>query len=288
VGQGPTNRWLRLPASLTSLSFQPSELAKLALVIYLADVLTRCQGRMADFRHGLLPRLVVVLTVVLCIAVQPDLGTAIAVGLVGLTMLWVGGARLSHLLMVALSALPLVAMSVYVLRYQLDRVLAYLHGGNYQVQQALVALGSGGPFGVGLGNSLQKQHFLPEPHTDFVFALVGEELGLAGTLSVIGLFVAFAIQGLRIARTAPTYHARLLATGITAMISTYALLNIGVVTGVLPTTGLPLPFISYGGSALMVNLAAVGILVGITRSPTRSTNRAAPLYLPRGMMRRSL
>jgi cell division protein FtsW len=140
------------------------------------------------------------------------------------------------------------------------------NAGNYQIAQSLVGLGNGGLLGVGLGNSMQKLQYLPEPHTDFVFSFVGEELGLAGTLSVICLFAAFAIQGLRIAREAPDAYGFLVATGITAMVSVYSLLNIGVVTGVLPTTGLPLPFISYGGSALLWNLAGVGILMGVARA----------------------
>ena len=164
-------------------------------------------------------------------------------------MLWVGGARLLHLICTGVLALPIIALSLYTSPYQWQRVVNFFTDadilrGNYQIDQSLLALGSGGILGIGLGDSMQKQHFLPEPHTDFVFALVGEELGLAGTLSLTGLFVAFAIHGFRIAREAPTYYGFLVATGVTVMISVYALLNIGVVTGLLPTTGLPLPFIS--------------------------------------------
>ena len=275
LGVGPAQRWLRLPILLSSFSFQPSEFVKLALVLYLADVLVRKEKEMGDFKHGLLPRLAVVGVVLGLIALQPDLGTAIAVGMIAFILLWVGGARPMHLLWVVLAALPLVALSLLVFQHQLQRLLSFLDRllsgseGSYQIVQSLVALGSGGWLGVGLGNSLQKQQFLPEPHTDFVFALVGEELGLAGTLSILALFVAFAIQGLRIARESSTYYGFLVATGITVMISVYALLNIGVATGVLPITGLPLPFVSYGGSSLLWNLGGVGILMAIARESGR-------------------
>jgi cell division protein FtsW len=271
IGQGPAQRWLPLPAILSGFAFQPSEFVKLALVLYLADVLVRKQEQMHELKTGLLPRAVVVGLIVALIALQPDLGTAIAVGLIAFVMLWVGGARLLHLVALGLAALPLVALSLYASRYQLQRVMSYLdgndlRGSDYQVFQSLIALGSGGGIGVGLGNSMQKQQFLPEPHTDFVFAFVGEELGLAGTLSVIGLFAALALYGFRIAREAEDHHGFLVATGITVMISVYAVINIGVVTGMLPTTGLPLPFISYGGSSLLWNMIGIGILVGISRS----------------------
>ena len=269
-GEGPAKRWLPLPDLLSSFSFQPSEFVKLALVIYLADVLVRKEDEIQDFKTGFMPRLLLIGFVVGLIALQPDLGTALAVSTIALVLLWVGGGRSLHLLYTGLAALPIVGLSLYFSPYQLKRVLSFLNrgdaqGADYQVSQSLLALGNGGGIGVGIGDSMQKQQFLPEPHTDFVFAFIGEELGLAGTLSVIGLFVALAIHGFRIAREAPTRHGFLLATGITLMISVYAVLNIGVVTGMLPTTGLPLPFISYGGSSMFWNLSGIGILVGVAR-----------------------
>ncbi len=278
LGEGRnTQRWIWL----AGVAFQPSEYVKLALVVYLADVMARRKDQMSDFRLGLMPRLIVIAAVVLLVALQPDLGTALAIGMIAGTMLWVGGARPLHLLGCGMAMVPFIAFSFYLAPYQLRRFLSFIHAGdaqgtNYQLDQSLLALGSGGLYGVGLGNSVQKQQFLPEPHTDFVFAFIGEEMGLVGTLMVVGLFVAFAVHGLRIARDAPTYHGYLLATGITAMISVYAMLNIGVVTGVLPTTGLPLPFISYGGSALLWNLGGVGILVGIARGNVRGEQALAP------------
>ncbi len=270
-GQGPAQRWLSLPIFLAKVSFQPSEFAKLALVLYLADVLVRKEGELQQFKKGLLPRLVVVGLVLVLIAAQPDLGTAIAIGLIALVLLWVGGVQPLQLGGVLLVAAVGVAISLLRSPYQMQRLMNFFGGGgesagNYQVTQSLVGLGNGGLLGVGLGNSMQKLQYLPEPHTDFVFSFVGEELGLVGTLSVICLFAAFAIHGLRIAREAPDAYGFLVATGITAMVSVYSLLNIGVVTGVLPTTGLPLPFISYGGSSLLWNLAGVGILMGVARS----------------------
>ena len=155
--------------------------------------------------------------------------------------------------------------------YQMRRLINFIDperdpAGSYQILQSLCGMGNGGLFGVGLGNSMQKEQYLPEPHTDFVFSVIGEEMGLMGTLVVLGLFAAFSFYGLRIGARAGDTYGFLVATGITAMISIYALLNIGVVIGVLPTTGLPLPFVSYGGSSLMGNMAGVGILLGVART----------------------
>ena len=292
-GQGPAQRWLPLPAVLSGFSFQPSEFVKLALVLYLADVLVRKENLMRDFKTGLVPRLLVIALVLGLIALQPDLGTAIAVGIIAFVMLWVGGARSLHLVYTGLAALPVIALSLYFSPYQLQRILSFLYGddtrgADYQISQSLLALGSGGGIGVGLGDSMQKQQFLPEPHTDFVFALIGEELGLAGTFSVIGLFVALAIHGFRIARQAPTHHGFLVATGITVMISVYAILNIGVVTGMLPTTGLPLPFISYGGSSLLWNLSGIGILAGVARASVQEAVPWRSKGQGRGFVQKSL
>lgn len=273
LGQGKTQRWIPLPMSISGASFQPSEFVKLVMVLYLADVLARKEAELGDFKNGLLPRVVVIGLVLGLIILQPNLGTAMAIGIISAVLLWVAGARTSHLGWMALAAVPVVLFSLLISPYQRQRLATFASGnGNdplgagYQVSQSLLGIGSGGLFGVGIGNSMQKQQFLPEPHTDFVFAFIGEELGLLGTLAVAALFIAFALNGLRIAKEAPTYHGFLVATGITTMISVYAVLNIGVVTGVLPTTGLPLPFISYGGSSLVWNLGGVGILLGVARA----------------------
>ncbi len=278
AGTGPAQRWLALPSFLAGFTFQPSEFAKLALVIYLADVLVRKEGDLREFKRGLLPRLVVVGLVLTLIALQPDLGTAIAIGAIAFVLLWVGGVEPGQLGAVVLVGACGVVLSLLSSPYQMARLTNYIKGsgenaGNYQITQSLIGMGNGQLWGVGLGNSMQKLQYLPEPHTDFVFAFVGEEIGLVGTLGVVVLFIAFAACGLQIARGATDSHGFLLATGITAMISIYAMLNMGVVTGVLPTTGLPLPFLSYGGSSLLWNMAGVGILLSVARSAAASRPR---------------
>ncbi len=282
-GEGRSaQRWLpfHLPA-MTTLTFQPSEFVKLVLVLYLADVLSRKEGEMADWKSGLVPRLVIVGLVLVLIVMQPDLGTSLAIGSVSLVMLWLGGAGTVHLAGACGFGAVVALLSVLCSPYQMLRLLTFMgepdpQGAGFQVSQALIALGSGGLFGVGLGNSMQK-HFLPEPHTDFVFAFAGEELGLFGTLSVIALFIALGVHGYRIATQAATYHGFLLASGITVMVGTYALLNVGVATGLMPTTGLPLPFISYGGSSLLWNLSGIGILAAVARDNGAEPARASAL-----------
>ena len=270
-GHGAAQRWLSIPALGGSVAFQPAEFAKLALVLYLADVLVRKRDELHNFRHGFVPRLLVVGCALVLIVLQPDLGTTIALGLIALTMLWVGGMRLHHLAGAGLLAALGVGLSLMHSSYQMRRLVNFIDperdpAGSYQLLQSLCGMGHGGLLGVGLGNSMQKEHYLPEPHTDFVFSVIGEEMGLVGALVVLGLFVAFSFYGLRIGVRAGDAYGFLVAVGITAMISIYALLNIGVVVGVLPTTGLPLPFVSYGGSSLMGNMAGVGILLGVART----------------------
>lgn len=269
-GHGAAQRWLSIPALGGGLAFQPAEFAKLALVLYLADVLVRKRDELHDFRHGFVPRLLVVGFALVLIVLQPDLGTAIALGLIALIMLWVGGMRLYHLAGAGLLALLGIGLSLMHSSYQMRRLINFIDperdkAGSYQLKQSLWGMGNGGFLGVGLGNSMQKEQYLPEPHTDFVFSVIGEEMGLVGTLVVLGLFAAFSFYGMRIGARAGDAYGFLVAVGITAMISIYALLNIGVVIGVLPTTGLPLPFVSYGGSSLIGNMAGVGILLGIAR-----------------------
>ena len=292
LGEGRgAQRWLPfgLP-SLATLSFQPSELVKLVLVLYLADVLARKQSDMDDWKLGLAPRLVVVSVVQVLIVLQPDLGTALAISGISMVILWLGGAGTAHLGLVASGAGLIAVWSVLSSPYQMERVRTFLggadpQGAGFQVSQSLLALGSGGWFGVGLGNSMQK-HYLPEPHTDFVFAFVGEELGLLGSMSIIGLFVALSVHGYRIATRAATFHGFLVASGITVMVGMYALMNVAVATGMMPTTGLPLPFVSYGGSSLLLNLSGIGILAAVARENGSAANsftlgRLVPLIRPR-------
>ncbi|UCF78566.1 MAG: cell division protein FtsW [Candidatus Eiseniibacteriota bacterium] len=243
---------------------QPSELGRFAVVLYLSVFLAK-RGEIKSFTRGFLPCAMVVMGAASLTLLQPSLGSAGALIMVGLVVLYVAGTQLLHLGSV-LGAGALAAL-VCILKnpYQLERILGFIgQGARYQVKQSLLALGTGGLIGKGLGGSMQKYLFLPDPHTDFVFSIYGEETGFIGTLILISLFTYLILRGLKIARDAPDRFGFLLATGLTASIGVFFALNIGVVTGLLPTTGLPLPFISYGGSALLINAISVGILLNIS------------------------
>jgi len=269
------------------LMFQPSEVAKLVLVIYMADVLARRRDELTDFVHGLLPRLGLVAGVVVLIVLQPDFGSAIAVVFLSLVLLFLGGARLSHIGALAAAAVPGMFLAVRfvphiaarwsVWRETFDLSLSGVdtQGAGYQIFQSLVALGSGGLWGRGIGASYQRA-FIPDPYTDFAFSIWGEEVGFLGTLGLVGVFVFFMTRGLRIARRAPDHYGQILAAGLTAMVTIYAAINIGVATALIPITGLPLPFISYGGSSLIINMVAMGILLNMSRR----TSPALPGVLP--------
>ncbi|MDP6775559.1 MAG: putative lipid II flippase FtsW [Candidatus Latescibacteria bacterium] len=271
-------RWIHF----SGMAFQPSDLMRLALVIYLAESLSRRRALVREFHRGYLPHIAIVGMAMGLITLQPDLGTAMAIGLTCTLMLYVGGVRLTHLLATGLALLPALYTVVFVIGYRKERIVAFLNpsadtqGAGYHVAQSLVALGSGGWTGTGLGQSIQKYFFLPEPHTDFVFSIVGEELGLAGTVGLLLLFLFFGRLGFQIARRAPDLHGYLLAAGVTLMVLVYAMVNMGVCTGLLPTTGLPLPFISYGGSSLLLTLVASGILINIGRAGAENPSRLPP------------
>jgi len=241
-------------------SFQPSELMKLALVVLLADRLARQQERLSSFANGLVPHLVLVSIPLGIIVAEPDLGTAVATAcMIGVVMV-AAQVRVRHLILLVLAAGAVMALLIWVEPYRLKRLVV-----GYQIEQGFVAFGSGGVLGRGLGRSLQKFFFLPEPYTDSIFPIIGEEFGLIGTLGVLALFILFGWRGAQIARRQPTLFRFLLAVGLTANVMVYAALNIAVTTGLIPTTGLPLPFISYGGSALVLNLGLVGILLNLSR-----------------------
>lgn len=263
---GGARRWL----SIGPASFQPAEAAKLAMVMYMARFLTvRAAGTQA-FRRAVLPPVLLAGIMFTLILLQPDMGSAILVGLVMITMLFVGGARLTHLFGLGVASAPFLAGAILGEEYRRRRILAFLdpwadpQGAGFHIIQSLLALGSGGLFGVGLGGSRQKYFYLPERHTDFIFSILGEELGLIGTVSVLLLFGLVAYRGFRIARSAPTRYAGLMAAGLTAMIVSQAVINIGVAIGMLPITGVPLPFLSFGGSSLIFTMIAVGILLNIS------------------------
>ncbi|MGH7232618.1 MAG: putative lipid II flippase FtsW [Nitrospiraceae bacterium] len=268
---GVTAKGARRWFHLGPISVQPAEMAKLALVLYLAAYLTRKEGRIRELVSGFLPPLVVMGLLSAPIVLQPDLGTVLVMGLVTLGLLFLGGARLNHLFGLVPIVVPLLAVAIWKSPYRLQRLMIFLDpgkdptGAGFQVNQSFLAFGSGGLFGVGLGEGKQKLFFLPEAHTDFVLALVGEELGLVGTAAIIILFAVLVFKGFQIAGRARDPFGRYLGLGITLLIGVQALINAGVVTGLLPTKGLTLPLVSYGGSSLLVSLLSVGILLSISR-----------------------
>ena len=260
-------RWLKLGP----ISVQPAEMVKLVVVIYLAAYLTKKEDRLTIFSSGLLPAVTVVGVLCGLALLEPDLGTAVVIGLVTVGLLFLGGARVFHLAALGLCTAPVVLALILGSSYRRQRLMTFLApwkdeaDAGFQITQSFLAFGSGGPFGVGLGEGKQKLFFLPEAHTDFVLALVGEELGLVGTGVIILLFALFVIRGFQIAARARMPFGRYLGMGITLLIGIQALVNACVVTGLLPTKGLTLPFVSYGGSSLVISLLGVGILLNISR-----------------------
>ena len=260
-------RWFKLGP----VSFQPSEVAQVAVILYMADVLTRKRSLLQDFFQGVLPVLMVLgLTVVLTLA-EPDLGTSVATAVVALLLLFIAGVRWQILLPMLLSALPAVIVLVLTKPYRMRRVLAYLNpwadpeGSGFQLIQSLVALGSGGLFGVGLGESRQKLFYLPAAHTDFIFSVIGEELGFVGAIVTLILIGCLCWYGIRVALSSPDAFGMLTGLGIVMLLALETLVHVGVSTGAIPTKGLPLPFISYGGSALIVNLCSIAVLLNVAR-----------------------
>ena len=254
-----------------TLAFQPSEFVKIFVVIYLAKVFSsEPEGRGNQVVQLLVPVLVVALIFILAM-MQPDFGTAIDILLVSVFVLFVSGFPFFYIAALFVVSIPMFYLLVYQVGYRKTRMLAFLdpwrdpYGTGYHVIQSFTAFRRGGFFGVGLGYGTQKIKRLPEPHTDFVFSVIAEEAGLLGTVLVLGLFCALFYKGMRIAQGAPDEFGRLLAMGLTLLVVLQAFLNFGVVTGSLPTTGIPLPFISYGGSSLLSSLAAMGILLNISR-----------------------
>ncbi|HEX9820301.1 MAG TPA: putative lipid II flippase FtsW [Methylomirabilota bacterium] len=262
-----TRRWIRLGA----VSFQPVELAKLALVFYLAAFVARRQAVLGEVRRGLVPPLLVAGAFAGLVFVQPDLGNCLTLIALTFGLLYLAGAPVRHLLWALAPALPLLAIAIYAAPYRLRRMTAFWdpwsdpRGSGFQIIQSWLAFGNGGLTGQGIGGSRQKLFYLPEAHTDFIFAVVGEELGFAGAAVFVTLFAVLIWRGLRIGlRTAEPFGAYL-ALGITLLIATQTLVNLGVVTGLLPTKGLPLPFVSFGGSALLMTMVSTGVLLNISQ-----------------------
>jgi cell division protein FtsW len=267
---GGARRWLGFHA----LSFQPSELGKLALVLFLAAKLSQLDDKVRSLSKGVVPVLFVTLLLAGPVLVEPDMGTASIYVFTAFAVLFTAGARIEHIIMCMLVMLPAAVIAVGSSPYKLKRVLAFLdpwkdaQNTGFHIVQSLLALGSGGILGLGLGASRQKYFYLPMPHTDFIFAVIGEELGMLGCLVVIALFLLFAFRGASLALRAPDRFGMLLAMGCTLLIVIQAFINIGVVTSSWPVTGVPLPFISFGGTSLVVSLIAVALIANIGRHRT--------------------
>jgi cell division protein FtsW len=275
-----THRWIKFGP----VGIQPSELAKLATILYLAWFLDQkrrnkasMEFRKEDFWRTIFPAAGPILVFVALILLQPDLGTSIDILVVAAAILFVGGLSWKWLAVGLAGAIPMVYLLITQVAYRQARLTAFLHpdsdpqGAGFQLLQSLIAVGSGGFTGVGLMESKQKLFYLPEAHTDFIYAVICEEQGFIGAMIVIALFVVYGWRGMRAASGAPDGFGRLLALGITAMVLCQALINFAVVLGMVPTKGIPLPFISYGGSSLLVMLLATGVLLNISQQATESS-----------------
>jgi cell division protein FtsW len=264
---GGARRWL----GASSLSFQPSEIAKLTLVLFLAAKLSTIGPTVRSLVRGVVPALLVAALLAVPILLEPDMGTASLLMFTAFGMLFCAGARIEHLAVSVMALLPPVALAVGASAYKRARILAFLdpwkdaQNTGFHIVQSLLALGSGGVFGLGLGASRQKFFYLPEAHTDFIFAVLGEELGLLGTIIVLALFAAFAIRAFLLAQRAPDRFGFFLIAGCALLIVIQAFINIGVVTSSWPVTGVPLPFISFGGTSLIVSLIAVALIMNVAR-----------------------
>jgi cell division protein FtsW len=267
--RGGARRWLRIGPVVT----EPSELVKFALVFFLADFLSKRQERMRLFGQGPVPAFLIVGPIALLILKQPDFGSTVMIAVVLFVMLYAAGAETKHLGATGAAAVCVLLVQMVAKSYRMRRLTAFLdpwqaaRGAGFQLIQSFIALGAGGGWGVGLGAGRQKMFYLPQAHTDFVFAVVGEEFGIAGAVVVIVLFCVILFRGMRIAHDEPDPFASLLAVGLTALLSLQALINMAVVIGMIPTKGLPLPFLSYGGTAIVIAMAALGALLALGRRP---------------------
>jgi len=267
IAANGARRWLRLWPT----TFQPSEFVKIVMVFFLAHYMDRNIHRMKDFRYGILIPIGVMLAFQAVIILQPDFGAVMSLGILTMILLVVGGVRLRYVGAMFLISLPVVYMLVTSSSYRMKRIMCFTDpwkdplGCGFQLVQSFIAFGNGGILGLGPGGSKQKLYFLPEVHTDFIFSLIGEELGLIGALTVLALFIWFFVKGMSVAKRTSDPFSYYLTTGLSLMIGVQVIINFAVTTGLMPTKGLPLPFISYGGSALLMNMAAVGILINISR-----------------------
>jgi cell division protein FtsW len=268
---GGSIRWLRLG----SFSFQPSELARIALVIYLAYSMEKKRERIKNFSIGFIPHVMVLGVFVVLIFMQPDFGSVVILGALTWIMLFIGGVRFSQLFASLLVILPVGYLFLINAEYRAKRILGFLNpweypaDEGYQMVHSLMAFGTGGLWGTGIGKGYQKLFYLPEPHTDFIFSVIGEELGLLGVLIIIGLYAWIVMRGIAIARKAQDLFGAYLAVGLTVAMGLQIVVNMGVALGLLPTKGLTLPLLSYGGTSLLINMASIGILMNISASKTK-------------------
>lgn len=272
-----SKRWL----NAGFFNFQPSDFARMGLILFLSLSLGHANLDRQKSLKSFALHMGIIACIVVPILCQPDIGSAILIAFIAITILFITGEKLRHLFVLALAAIPFLISFVMREGYQKIRILKFLAALKgehvaWQTQQSLIAFGNGNILGLGLGSSRQKYHFLPDPFTDFIFAIVGEELGLIGTTMVLVLFVILIWSALRIAMRAPDFQGRILGIGITLNIAVYAFTNMGVVVNLLPTTGIPMPFLSYGGSALIVNLFGIGLLLNIAEQ-SRQESRIYPV-----------
>jgi cell division protein FtsW len=273
---GPRINGARRWFGVAGIGGQPAELAKLVVIVYVAAILERRMDRIDDLKYSLVPIGVAIGGIVGLIMLEPDLGTALSIILIVAAMVFAAGINYRYIFGLALVALPAAYVVLMSADYRRRRMLVFLDpwqdplGDGFQVIQSLIAIGTGGVFGRGLMGGVQKLYYLPYPHTDFIYSVIGEELGLAGTTVVLACFCVIAWRGLRTAMRAPDRFGTFLALGITAMITVQAFFNISVTLGLLPTKGIPLPFVSFGGSSLLVSLIGMGILLNVSQHASAS------------------
>ncbi len=271
---GGARRWI----DFRLFSFNPSELAKLTILIYLAYILTKKQSKLENFTFGLLPPLLLVAAIFFIILMQSNFSTAALLLLVAFFVFFAGGASLRHIFSIIIMSLPVLITFIIQVSYRKIRILSFINpwsdmtGNGYHIIQSLKCFAEGGLFGVGLGNSIQKMGRLPTPHTDFIFSIISEETGIIGALLIGLLYLIFFIKGTLTAKKCPDKFGQLLAYGITMLITTHAFLNMGIAAGIFPPTGVSLPFISYGGSSILIMAVSCGILLNIARQNPAVTN----------------
>ena len=279
-GSSSASRWL----DIGFISMQTSDIARLSLIIYLAYYIDKKGNRIREFYTGIIPPLFLIAVMLFLIIVQPDFSTAVVLGMIGFIMLFIGGAKISHLAAASGVALAIMIPVMLMMPYRMKRIVYWIssifgeseslsQNLGYQAQQSLISLGNGGIKGLGIGNSLEKNLFLPEPHTDFIFAIIGEELGLWGAIIVLSIFLFLFQRGVKIAKGTTDTFGIMIAIGIVTSMILYVFINVGYVTGILPVTGLPIPLISHGGSNLVITLSGLGILLNISESKRSINNK---------------